>query len=279
MRTALAALFSAAVLAAPSNKFGVSSAAHSPAHANTFCEDLAAARGASWTYSWALSPANTSCAALARIPFEPMVWGSDAARNVTPAAVPQSTHLLGFNEPNSAGQSNLTPAAAAKLWPAVEAAAAARNLSLVAPVPSGSDTQWLRDFFAACGSCADRVRAIALHPYACDAAALRASLNAWAAFGKPLWVTEFNCGNGARNASAAEHLAWLRVALPLLEADARVERFAWMSARDDKVPGAALFAGAGGQLTPLGREYFAAARSAAARSAAARSAAARSAGR
>jgi hypothetical protein len=96
MRTALAALFSAAVLAAPSNKFGVSSAAHSPAHANTFCEDLAAARGASWTYSWALSPANTSCAALARIPFEPMVWGSDAARNVTPAAVPQSTHLLAF---------------------------------------------------------------------------------------------------------------------------------------------------------------------------------------
>ena len=260
LRAGLAAIWAGAALSAVTSKLGIS-CAHSPAHSSTFCADLAesVARGAAWSYSWALSPANTSCAALSSAPFEPQVWGSAAARNATPAAVPLSTHMLGFNEPNSAGQSNLTPAAAAKLWPAVEAAAAARNLSLVAPVPSGSDTQWLREFFTACGGCAGRVRAVALHPYACDAAALRASLDAWAAFGKPLWVTEFNCGNGMRNASAAEHLAWMRVALPLLQADARVERFAWMSARDDKVPGAALFAGAGGQLTPLGREYFAAA--------------------
>jgi len=259
---ALLAAAAAAARAAPSKR-GVSSA-RSPAHAAFFCADLAAAvaGGASWTYSWALAPPDASCAALARVPFEPMVWGAAAARNATPAAVPLSTHLLGFNEPNGAKQSDMTPAAAAALWPAVEAAAAARNLSLVAPVPSGDDTAWLDAFFAACGGCAARVARIALHPYACTAPALRAALDAWSKYGKPLWVTEFNCGDGARNATAAEHLAWMRAALPILDADARVERYAWMSARDDKVPGAALFAGAGGALTPLGREYFGAARGA-----------------
>lgn len=43
-------------------------------------------------------------------------------------------------------------------------------------------------------------------------------------YGKPIWVTEFNCGDGSRNASAAEHLAYMKVALPILDATAHVER-------------------------------------------------------
>ena len=244
--------------AAPSRKRGLSSAR--PGHGLTFCADLAQAQSAiSWTYSWALTPANTTCAALAALPFEPMVWGAASAKNLSSLfTTPRSSALLLFNEPNGAKQSDMTPAAAAALWPAVAAAARAHNLSIVAPVPSGADTAWLDAFFAACGGCAADIRAIALHPYACEAPALKAALNTWGKYDKPLWVTEFNCGNGARNASAAEHLAWMRVALPLLEADSRVERYAWMSARDEKVPGAALFSGAGGALTELGRFYLSA---------------------
>ena len=244
--------------AAPSTKRGLSSA-HAPGHAATFCADLAAVQPAlSWTYSWALSPPDTSCAALMKVGFEPMFWGASAAKNASEFwSSPLTTHVLGFNEPNGKSQSNLTPAEAAALWPAVAAAAHKRNLSLVAPVPSGADTAWLDAFFSACGGCEADIRVIALHPYSCSVAALKSALSTWGKYGKKLWVTEFNCGNGMKNASAAEHLAWMRIALPVLDADARVERYAWMSARDTKVPGSALFDGPGGTLTALGRFYFA----------------------
>ena len=253
-----ALLFAAAVAAAAPSKRGLS-AAHSPVHSATFCADLAAARASgtlAWTYSWALTPPDESCADLAHVPFEPMVWGAKSAHNASDVfTTPLSSHLLTFNEPNGKDQSDLTPAEAAALWPAVVAVARARNLSIVAPVPSGTDTAWLDSFFAAC-ACAADVDVIALHPYACTAAALKGALTAWGKFGKPLWVTEFNCGDGAKNATAAEHLAWAAAALPILDADARVERYAWMSGRNDKVPGAALFDGAGGAMTALGRAYF-----------------------
>jgi hypothetical protein len=246
-----------ALAAAAPTKRGLSMA-HSPLHAATFCADLAAAQSAiSFTYSWALSPPDESCAALSEIDFAPMFWGSSAARNDSDLwTSPRTTHVLGFNEPNGKAQSNLTPAEAAALWPAVAAAARARNLSLVAPVPSGTDTAWLDAFFAACDGCADSIRVIALHPYSCDAASLKAALSAWGKYGKPLWVSEFNCGDGMKNATAAEHLAWMRIALPILDADARVERYAWMSGRNVKVPGCALFDGPGGTLTELGRFYI-----------------------
>lgn len=250
-------LFAAAAAAAPSKR-GLS-AAHTPAHAATFCADLAAAqtsRTLSWTYSWALSPPDESCGALREVPFEPMIWGAKSALNATSLWYnPLTTHLLTFNEPNGKDQSNLTPAEAAALWPAVVAVARSHNLSLVAPVPSGTDTVWLDSFFSACGCAAD-VDVIALHPYSCTIASLKSALAAWGKYSKPLWVTEFNCGDGAKNSTAAEHLVWMKAALPVLDADVRVERYAWMSGRNDKVPGAALFDGAGGAMTALGRVYF-----------------------
>ena len=248
----------AAPAAAAPSKRGLSMP-HAAADAALYCADLAAAVAAgtvSWTYDWAQAPPDAGCSALDSLRFEPMIWGANSAQNTSALfANARTTHLLLFNEPNGKDQSNLTPAQAAALWPSVAAAARARNLSLVAPVPSGTDTVWLRSFFAAC-QCEAEVAAVALHPYSCAPAALRSALDAWAAFGKPLWVSEFNCGDGMKNASAAEHMAWMQAALPILEGDARVARYAWMSARNEKVPGSALFAGAGGELTALGRFYL-----------------------
>ena len=223
-----ASLFLAALLgatAAPSLKRGLSTP-HSPAAAPLFCADLAAAATSiTWTYDWQLQPSDASCPELSRIGFAPMVWGANAASNISGSIFTNAatTHLLAFNEPNAKAQSDLTPAQAAALWPAVAAAAKAHNLSIVAPVPSGTDTAWLDAFFTAC-SCAADVKVIAMHPYDCDAAGLHGALNAFARFGKPIWVSEFNCGDGMKNASASEHMAWMKVALPILEADKRVER-------------------------------------------------------
>jgi len=219
----------------------------------TFCADFAATRGTiSWTYSWGLYPANTSC----NVPFEPMFWGGKSVLNSSEIYVTGSSSVvLGFNEPNGADQSNLTPADAAKIWPLVAFAAELHNLSLVAPVPSGTDTKWLDSFFSLCNGCESQIDFIALHPYACTADALKSSLDVWSKYGKKLWVTEFNCGDGMKNATAAEHLAYMKIALPILDADDRVARYAWMSGRNNKVPGSALFRGNGGALTELGAYY------------------------
>jgi len=251
-----AAAAAAAAAAAPSSTKRGLAAYSGLSEAPLLCGDLALIGPAiRWMYSWGLAPSNTSCVTFAAgaVNFEPMVWGASAVGR--PIFNASATHMLGFNEPNSNRQSNLTPQAAAKLWPQVAATARAAGLKLVAPVPSGSDTPWLTQFFAACG-CEAEIDAVALHPYVGTGAELKQAINTWAAFGKPLFVSEFNNGNGMKNASAAEHLAYMTEALPILEADARVARYAWMSTRDVKVPGASLFAPGRSTLTPLGQFYF-----------------------
>jgi hypothetical protein len=153
-----------------------------------------------------------------------MIWGEKSV-NQTPFVAAGTTHLLGFNEPNSAGQSNLSPARAAALWPAVVATARTAGLSLVSPAPAGNGVAWLDAFFAACGGCLAGIDAIAQHTYACSADALRSDLGLYVKYGKPIWVTEFNCGDGSRNASAPEHRAYMEAALPILDADPHIERW------------------------------------------------------
>ena len=249
LAAALAVALALPLCLALSPKRGLSEAG---ANAPYYCGDLAAAPFA-WAYSWALAPA-AACPGSAH--FEPMYWGARSVANASSLFTASATHVLGFNEPNGKDQSNLSPQQAAALWPAVAQAAQAHGLKLVAPVPSGDDTAWLDAFFAACGGCEAGVDAVALHPYVCTVSALNKSLAAWGKYGKPLWVTEFNCGDGAANASAARHLGYMREALPFLDADPRVARYSWMSGRDRKIPGAALFEGEGGQLTELGRLYI-----------------------
>jgi len=216
-----------------------------------YCGDLAAAPF-SWAYSWGLAPA-ASCPGTFH--FEPMFWGARSVANDSLLFTASATHVLGFNEPNGKDQSNLTPQQAAALWPVVAQAAQAHGLKLVAPVPSGDDTAWLDAFFSACGGCEAQVDVIALHPYVCSVSSLNSSLSHWGKYKKPLWVTEFNCGDGMANATAEAHLKYMQEALPFLDADPRVERYAWMSARNKKVPGSALFDGDAGQLTALGKFY------------------------
>jgi hypothetical protein len=193
-----------------------------------FCADLNASASApypvSWSYSWGLAPA-APCSLLTAggIEFVPMIWGKESV-NATLPFLSGVTHLLGFNEPNGAHQSNLSPAEAAALWPSVEATARAAGLSLVSPAPAGNGVAWLDAFFAACNGCLENIVAIAQHTYACSADALKSDLALYVKYAKPIWVTEFNCGNGSRNASDAEHLAYMEVALPILQADTNIER-------------------------------------------------------
>src|SRR5262249_48968274 len=71
-------------------------------------------------------------------------------------AHPDVHYLLVLNEPNLTGQANLTPQAAAQLWPQYEAVAADAGVKIVGPaitwntMPGYQDpVVWLDAFFAA----------------------------------------------------------------------------------------------------------------------------------
>jgi hypothetical protein len=219
--------------------------------------------GVSWWYDWATEP--TSGAA-AGIEFVPMVWGRPSLNGPIAGG---SKYVLGFNEPNFAGQSDMTPTQAAQSWPQVEALAHAQGIPIVAPGvnfcgsasdPSGcSDPSvtdpytYLHDFFNACPGC--EVDYIAVHWYNCDLPSLQAyidgnaSLAGFVQFGKPIWLTEFAC-DGSH--SVADQDAYMRAAIPYLEGNSHVFRYSWFSA--SPIPNALLM-NSNGSLTSLGQTY------------------------
>jgi hypothetical protein len=224
----------------------------------------ASAPGVSWWYDWGNEPANGGPPA--GIEFVPMIWGTGALNGPIPG---DARFLLGFNEPNFANQSNMTPQQAAQNWPFVQSLAAAQGIPTVAPGlnfcgspsdPSGcSDPNitdpytFLRDFLAACPAC--EVDHIAVHWYNCDLPSLQAyidgnsTLEGWVQFGKPIWLTEFAC-DGSH--SEAEQQAYMEAAVPYLENNPHVFRYSWFSAAP--IPSSLLQA-SDGSLTALGQAY------------------------
>ncbi len=226
----------------------------------------ASAPGVSWWYNWALTGSGNDPA----IEFVPMVWGSSNANSALPAG---AHFVLGFNEPNFTSQSHLSPQQAAAAWPSIQAHAKAAGIPLVSPAvnycgsssdssggptsPSTHPYTWLKDFFAACAGC--EVDYVAVHWYNCDLPSLRAylegnldaggGLQGFTQFGKPIWLTEFSCGGGS---SVAEQKAYMKAAVPYLEANPHVARYSWFSA--GPIPNAELV-NSDGSLTDLGTTY------------------------
>ena len=117
---------------------------------------------------------------------------------------------------------------------------------------------YLKDFLAACSGC--QVDYIAVHWYNCDLPSLQAylegntdaggNLQGFVQFGKPIWLTEFSCDSSH---SAADQKAYMKAAIPYLEANPNIARYAWFSARN--IPNADL-TNSDGSLTDLGTTYI-----------------------
>jgi hypothetical protein len=223
-------------------------------------------QGIGWWYNWSANPGADADALLAAgIEFVPMVFTGPPRQNIDVNALvasipPGAKYLLGFNEPNFGAQANLTPQQAAAAWPQLEQIADQRGLKLVSPAlnycgGNCNETDpfvWLDAFFAACTGC--RVDYVALHWYACDKSALRFILDKYEAYGKPVWLTEFACLDAA-DTSVTVQTSYMNDAVPLLENDAKVFRYAWFIGRSFPSGEPDNLFGAPGQLTPLGQNY------------------------
>jgi hypothetical protein len=222
----------------------------------------ALSRKVTWWYNWSPAPEEgvRDVYASYGVEFAPMIW--DETRYGGASSIPAGTKtLLGFNEPNFYAQANLSAEQAASEWPNVQQIAVARGMKLASPAvnfcgPEGSchDTDpfvYLDKFFKSCSGC--QVDYIAAHWYACDLPALQWYIGQLKAKfpTKPIWLTEFACGDSA-DRSLAVQKAYMQAAVPYLESEPQVVKYAWF-ADGGAVDNVALTTSTG--LTELGQLY------------------------
>ena len=225
--------------------------------------------GISWWYNWALTPESgaASVASSVGVSFSPMAWGGAPTASQLASAIPAGTqYLMGFNEPNFRSQANMTPSVAASRWKALTEVARSKNLKVLSPavnycgdcvaengVTYSDPVVYLDAFFAACTDC--QVDYIAVHWYACYASALEWYIGLFKKYNKPIWLTEFACGDRPHNEITLDvQKTYMQEAVKYLENEPAVFRYSWFSARNNEIPNINLL-GASGQLTELGQLY------------------------
>eukprot|EP00727_Mastigamoeba_balamuthi_P009654 m51a1_g5310 hypothetical protein (312) ;mRNA; f:284926-286975 len=251
--TGFALLFLAGLAASASCKRGVAYSFKKQA-------DIAAISSASWWYNWATKPdpgmENTG------VEFVPMVWGGDFDVDKVASEIPKgSKYLLGFNEPNFKDQSHMTAETAAKRWKDVEKVAEKAGIEvLVGPAVNWSPNPefgrdpvlYVKDFLGNCTGC--RVDAIAVHNYMCYPVNVRNYVSSFFVFNKPIWLTEFACGEDGRKTDPERQKDYM-TSVNWLESQPNVARYAWFSARSTELPPSNLLTAQDGQLTELGNLY------------------------
>lgn len=216
--------------------------------------------GAGWFYTWASGmegitpPQDTE--------FVPMIWGADA---VNQQQLDEATSLgdtvLAFNEPDMAGQANMSVDQALSLWPKLEET----GLRLGAPAVAGAGDQpgsWLDQFMAGAAERGYRVDFIPLHWYGGDFSPaavdqLRGYLQAvHDRYGKPIWLTEYaliDFSDGTpRYPSQEQQVDFVTNSTAMLGELPFVERYAWFTLSTATSP-TGLYDGA--QANPSGTAY------------------------
>lgn len=196
----------------------------------------------SWDYNWGNTPSNDAALWFDsnEMDYCPMCWNgnynADAIRAFV-AAHPNTKYLLAFNEPNLTDQANMTPSKAAELWPPVVALAKELNLKLVSPAMNygtlagySDPIKWLDEFFAQPNVDINDIYAISIHCYMSSASAVQGYVEKFEKYNKPIWMTEF-CAWDPVPGSVTTQMDYMCAVLNYLEANPKVERYAWFIPR------------------------------------------------
>jgi hypothetical protein len=241
----------------------------------TSAADLKAlAPGVSWFYNWGTAPENNlkvdALKSTYQMDYIPMVWGAGndtAAMTTYLLANPGIKYLLLMNEPNLVDQANLSPAAAAALWPKYEAIAKATGVKLVGPAITwgtlagySDPVVWMDAFIAAYkaanNGASPQIDYLAFHWYDYG---LAGQLDRLLKYGKPFWVTEmanWHSGNdGAQIDTLAKQKTQMTEMVKVCEDRADVFRYAWFIGRMAPDPHFTSLLGADGVLSELGALY------------------------
>jgi hypothetical protein len=225
----------------------------------------------SWWYDWGRDDIST-----ATQEYAPMMWGAYSTFETTMNTIVSKTNVtnfMAFNEPDGAGQGGgslitTVPSGAIPYYKRMLRA----GMRMVSPSPTESqDRDWLKDFAIEADAQKLQIDAVGMHWYdwgfICsnytdcnsaggavnnDATAIfnrfKSSVNAcYALHQKPIWITEFNASKYRPDAT---HAAFINLALPWLDANPNVERYAYFFGND------APARNTNGTLTLTGQAYF-----------------------
>jgi len=214
-----------------------------------------------WIYNW--SPYEPEGGTFG-LEFVPMQWGSGGIENLKSIiSSQQNSILLGFNEPDQTGQSNLTPSEAAQLWQEYIQPLKAAGIVLGAPAVSNGPNglPWLQQFFQECQGCTFDF--IPLHWYGVGLGPFYNYI--WGAYyefrnvTEHFWITEFaetnwDSSNPLPDNEVFDFLNATQAYLPTI---LWVDRVAWFGAMRDTGtvgPGAEMI-NSNGDLTQIGLIY------------------------
>ncbi|KAJ7595022.1 hypothetical protein C8J56DRAFT_928222 [Mycena floridula] len=208
-------------------------------------------KASSWMYGWNPKPSvNTN------ISFVPMQWGSQdisslwstiLALDRRPAAV------LGFNEPEMTGQSNISAEEAARLWKQYMLPLRTLGIRLCSPGISSAPwgMPWMQNFINACPGCFD---VMVVHWYGDGSQWFKEYIQkVHATFPTyPLWVTEY----ASTSRDPQEQLRFMNDTMAFLESLSCVERYSWFCYGRSANGLISNLLDSDGNLTPLGKSYL-----------------------
>ncbi|KAL7966811.1 hypothetical protein HDV63DRAFT_384024 [Trichoderma sp. SZMC 28014] len=159
-----------------------------------------------------------------------------------------SGHLLAFNEPEQAGQANLTPGDAANAWMQYMEPFHG-HAQLGAPAVSNDGYSWLSQFLQACSAC--NIDFIPIHWY--NDWTLESDFENWVnsicslGGGRQVWITEFQAGG-----TPDQEAQFLQSAIPFLDNNPCVYRYSYFGTADNAKD---LLSNGGPSLSALGLQY------------------------
>ena len=195
-------------------------------YSKTFmCGDFDILNGVSWFYNWGINPDMSGCGRQKN--FVPMLWSFYGPPNLAGFDT-----VLGFNEPNFGGQSNISPKDAAKYWIQVQNAYPDKTLVAPCPAPGGSNMDpfsWYDQFFDACRSLGCKVDYIATHSYSGSAENdVKYLKDLYKRYGKKVWFTEFAVPNTDKQGTVFDYMGSMLWHLENME---EVWRYSWFKER------------------------------------------------
>lgn len=200
---------------------------------------------AGWHYTWGVKTNNEYI----NSEFVPMIWGKNDVTQENIDYVKANyesgrfSHLLTFNEPDLADQSNMTVDEALSYWERLQSIGIPLSSPVVSWYSAESGNPWLDAFMQKAAERNYRVDFITIHIYqsfysAGAANDLKKTLDAlYAKYKKPVWLTEFgaidiiardsHAGKVSPNCTAKNAQNYVTQTTNMLEQCGYVERYSW----------------------------------------------------